>query len=90
MYTSLFKCLPIQIFLLLVQALSLQQNPGYVKNQAKASDLPFYDIFVYKKFIYRKFLMTSFHVSCPSPIKNPGYAYAVDRATRQANEVRGH
>ena len=28
---------------------SVQQNPGYMPNQATASDLPFYDIFVPQK-----------------------------------------
>ena len=28
---------------------SVQQNPGYMSNQATASDLPFYDIFVPQK-----------------------------------------
>ena len=51
-----------------------------MQNQARASDLPLYDIFAPQKISFQKFLMTSLHVICclDPPIKNPGYAYGLN------------
>ena len=54
--------------------------------QVKASDLPFYDIFVPQKIPLSKisddFNTCDFWFALPPPIKNPGYAYAEGMAFR--------
>ena len=81
--------LPIQIFSFITFGLSPlpSENSRLSAKPATASDLPFYDFFVPQKFLFRKFLVTSLHVIFglpppPSPIKNPGYAYARGMAFR--------
>ena len=64
-YTSLLYASPDSDILTFgSRGLSLQQNRGYVKNQATPSDLPFYNFFVPSKFLFQNFLMTSLHVIC--------------------------
>ena len=51
-------------------------------NQATASNLSFYNIFVQQKFLFRKFLMTSLLVIFGFRPPNPGYTYARGMAFR--------